>query len=106
MKLSPCTFPLPLEQVEALCEPVQDPFVAGSEVHLEDRDGPNEVVTVHFDDVVTLDCGDHATLSRLGIINALLDQAIPGLRLVAHVPHPTEDSSPDNVYGLSLQVLP
>lgn len=107
MSVNPLSLPLQKELVEALCEPVMDPFVPWSRVRLRDRlEGQACPVTVQFDDVITLHQPDgRQTLSRLGIINALLDQAVPGLRLIAHVPDDSGDHSPNNAYGLSLQAL-
>jgi len=106
MKFDPANIELPAGQVAALCEPIKDPFRPGDRVHLEDRDGVDDQVTLHLDDVIVLRNPDgRLTLSRLGVINTLLDHAAPGLRLVAHVPGPYDDPS-EGPFGLSLQVIP
>lgn len=100
------TVHLPMSAAEAalIAEPIARPFVAGKEVHLADRDGPNDTVTVHFDDVVVLsDPGEPVSLSRLGLINALLDQVYPGVALVTHVVGPTGEVSSEDIYGLELR---
>jgi len=105
VKFDPANVPLPAAEVGALCEPIMDPFTPGRGVLLKDRDGRGDAVTVGFEDTVTLRHEDgRLTLSRLGLINTLLDQAAPGLRLVAHVPGPNDPA--DGPCGLSLQRTP
>jgi len=101
---------LPGDEAEALCAPIQDPFEPGSTIDLPgcrpDQKTQDDSVTIRFDDVfVASHPNGHHSLSRLGIINALLDQAVPGLRMVAHVPDSSGDSSPNNIYGLKLLLV-
>lgn len=103
LKDTQATFPLSSDELAPLHKPIMDPYVPSGMVHLTDRDGVGDQVTVTLDDVVLLQHDDgKLTLSRLGIINALLDQAVPGLRLIAHVTDPDEPGDDGN-YGLSLQ---
>lgn len=95
--------PLPPDTAEAICEPVQDPYVGGT-VHLPDRNGDTSYpVLVQLNDVILLrHPDDRLSLSRLGVINTLLDQVAPGVRLVARVPD-DEGVKSGAVYGLELR---
>ena len=98
---------MPVAEVLGLCQPIQDPYERdAASVMLFDRNpGPDATpLTVKFEDVLVLQNEDgRLTLSRLGIINTLLDQVVPGLRLVAHVPKDGEEPDPAAFYGLALR---
>jgi hypothetical protein len=83
--------PLTAKALAPLHEPIMDPFIPGETVHLDDRDGIQHPVCIQFDDVIL---AENLSLSRLGLINTLLDQAIPGLRLVAQVPQDGVEPEP------------
>ena len=90
------------EELAPLHKPVMDPYVRFGTVRLKDRDGVSHPVNIILDDVILGEKKGKLTLSRLGIINALLDQAMPGLRLVAYVPGPDGD---DKNCGLYLEKI-